>query len=160
MNIGKLLQIVNERLANVETLAYIDRNWGQLEIETHAVKFPCAITDIESVDYDNLLNLQQVATVDFTVTIAVQNFYNTSQKAPNKAKGYYIFDIIDQVNNCLFGYATPEFATFVRRGLQKVETNKDYSVYTLTYRTHSRSTNNPKTTTIKTVSIKPTYINS
>lgn len=139
MNIGYLLQIVNERISDIEALKYIDRNWGQLDLETPAVKFPCAITDIEGVEYADLLNREQVADVEFTVTIAVQNFYNTSQKAPNKAKGYDIFDIIGEVNDLLQGYATPEFATFSRRRLQKVDAEKNFSIYTLTYHTITRS---------------------
>ena len=31
MNIGYLLQIVNERISDIEALKYIDRNWGQLD---------------------------------------------------------------------------------------------------------------------------------
>ena len=139
MNIGYLLTIVNARLDSLESLKYVDRDWGQLDLETPAVKFPCAITDIEGVEYSDLLNREQVADVEFTVTIAVQNFYNTSQKAPNKAKGYDIFDIIGEVNDLLQGYATPEFATFSRRRLQKVDAEKNYSVYTLTYHTLTRS---------------------
>lgn len=154
MNIGYLLQIVNERISNIEALKYIDRNWGQLDLETPAVKFPCAITDIEGVEYSDLLNREQVADIEFTVTIAVQNFYNTSQKAPNKVKGYDIFDIIGEVNDLLQGYATPEFATFSRRRLQKVDAEKNYSVYTLTYHTLTRSR-----TEVKKIPSQPVRIN-
>ena len=139
MNIGYLLTIVNARLDSLESLKYVDRVWGQLELEPPAVKFPCALTDIQGVEYADLLNREQVADVEFTVTIAVQNFYNTSQKVPNKAKGYDIFDIIGEVNDLLQGYATPEFATFSRRRLQKVDAEKNYSIYTLTYHTLTRS---------------------
>lgn len=156
MNIGYLLQIVNERLSDIAALKYIDRNWGQLDLETPAVKFPCAISDIEAVDYSDLLNREQVADVEFTVTIAVQNFYNTSQKAPNKAKGYDIFDIIGEVNSRLQGYATPEFATFVRRRLQKVDAEKNFSIYTLTYHTLTRSRTTINTVPVQRIKITPT----
>lgn len=154
MNIGYLLTIVNARLDSLESLKYVDRNWGQLDLETPAVKFPCAITDIEGVEYSDLLNREQVADIEFTVTIAVQNFYNTSQKAPNKAKGYDIFDIIGEVNDLLQGYATPEFATFSRRRLQKVDAEKNFSIYTLTYHTLTRSR-----TEVKKIPSQPVKIN-
>jgi len=126
---------VNDRLSQIEEFKYIDRNWGQLDLETPAVKFPCAISDIEQMSYTDLLAKAQIAECEFTVTIAVQNFHNSSQKSPCKAQSNDIYNLIDAVNLHLQGYGTESLSPFRRLSLQKIETEKGYAVYQLRYST-------------------------
>ena len=45
-NIKTILLAVQQRLAErVPELAYIDKNWGQLDYEAPPVKWPCALLD-------------------------------------------------------------------------------------------------------------------
>ena len=47
-NIKTILLAVQQRLAErVPELAYIDKNWGQLDYEAPPVKWPCALLDID-----------------------------------------------------------------------------------------------------------------
>lgn len=130
-----ILQTVNLRLKEVVALNYIDRNWGQLEQGNPAVKFPCALSDIDVIQYENTLNTAQTAECEVSVTVACLNFYNTSAKAPNKAKGYDVFDLLEAIHGVLHCFGTPELSPLTRQTLEKIETGKDYSVYRLTYKT-------------------------
>ncbi|MCQ2973260.1 MAG: hypothetical protein MJ211_00455 [Bacteroidales bacterium] len=66
MQLDYIITTINDILAEITELKYIDRNWGQLELETPAVKFPCTLTDIETVNYENLLQRHQHATAEIS----------------------------------------------------------------------------------------------
>ena len=144
MKPSDITTIVNDLLSQIEEFKYIDRNWGQLELEQPAVKFPCAITDVDSIQYADLLQKAQLAECEFTITVAVQNFHSTSQKSPCKDNGNDIFVIIDKVHEILQGYSTEALTPFCRRRLQKIEAEKGYSVFQLTYSTATRTQILPK----------------
>ena len=49
-NIKTILLAVQQRLAErVPELAYIDKNWGQLDYEAPPVKWPCALLDLSLI---------------------------------------------------------------------------------------------------------------
>ena len=51
-NIKTILLAVQQRLADqVPELAYIDKNWGQLDYEAPPVKWPCALLDIDEITH-------------------------------------------------------------------------------------------------------------
>lgn len=139
MKPSDITTLVNDLLSQIEEFKYIDRNWGQLELEQPAVKFPCAITDVDSIQYADLLQKAQLAECEFTITVAVQNFHSTSQKSPCKDNGNDIFVIIDKVHEILQGYSTEALTPFCRRRLQKIEAEKGYSIYQLTYITATKT---------------------
>ncbi|MCQ2250614.1 MAG: hypothetical protein MJZ66_05840 [Bacteroidales bacterium] len=149
MKPSDITTLLGDLLSQIEEFKYIDRNWGQLELEQPAVKFPCAITDVDNIQYADLLQKAQLAECEFTITIAVQNFHNTSQKSPCKDKGHDIFDLIDKVHEILQGYSTEALTPFCRRRLQKIEAEKGYSIYQLTYITATRTQILPKYQTAK-----------
>ena len=54
-NIKTILLAVQQRLAErVPELAYIDKNWGQLDYEAPPVKWPCALLDIDEVPFSQI----------------------------------------------------------------------------------------------------------
>lgn len=130
-----IIQAIAARLADVKTLHYIDRDWGQLDEEQPAVKFPCALVDVEQIQFEDCLNTVQTAECDITITVAVLNFHNTSRCAPKKDKGYDVFDIIDDIHAALHLYGTQNLAPLVRRSIVKIDVGKDHAVYQLTYHT-------------------------
>ena len=61
-NIKTILLAVQQRLAErVPELAYIDKNWGQLDYEAPPVKWPCALLDIDEVPFSQIGGGGQIA---------------------------------------------------------------------------------------------------
>ena len=42
---------IQNRLAEIEELSYIDKDWGQLQYEQPPVQWPCALIDVANIDY-------------------------------------------------------------------------------------------------------------
>lgn len=77
-----LLLSIQERLATVPELKYIDKDWGQLRYEQPAVKYPCALIDLEQAGFSETGKGGQLADVSVTITIADQRLTPTSLYAP------------------------------------------------------------------------------
>lgn len=149
MQLDYIITTINDVLQEISKLKYIDRNWGQLELETPAVKFPCALTDVETVNYENLLQRHQHATAEISVTVAMLNYHNTSQKSTCKADGFDIFSLLETIHSKLQCLGTQYLEPLTRISLQKIEVDKNYSCYQLRYRTGFNADVQTQTTTAK-----------
>lgn len=123
---------IQERLSSVEGLQYIDKNWGQLSLEQPAVKFPCALVDIENVTY-NHREKTQFADASMSVMIAGLRLGNSSAKSNAKADSWKTLDMVRSVNDALHQWNTERFNKLIRTGLRKVECAPGYDCYELTY---------------------------
>ena len=80
-NIKTILLAVQQRLAErVPELAYIDKNWGQLDYEAPPVKWPCALLDIDEVPFSQIGGGGQIAD-GVTVEILAANLRLVSSSA-------------------------------------------------------------------------------
>ena len=65
-----LLSVQTQLGARVPELAYIDKDWGQLSYEVPSVKWPCALLDVENVNYTQEGGGRQMADTQLTITVA------------------------------------------------------------------------------------------
>ena len=69
----EIIQAIQQELAaSVPGLRYIDRDWEQLRYEQPPVKFPCALIEIKSIEYSEILNGEYDARVYGVITVADQ----------------------------------------------------------------------------------------
>ena len=121
-------------------LKYVDKDWGQLDVEKPAVGFPCAVIDIDRVDYTDLSAGWQLASGTFIVKVANQRTNPSSAHAPSAAKNnsYAALELCDDVHLALNGFNgshTPsEYAPLVRTGFQKLENGLKFECYAIIYK--------------------------
>lgn len=122
-------------------LKYVDKDWGQLDVEKPAVGFPCALIDITRVDYTDLSAGWQLASGTFTVKVANQRTNSSSAHAPSTAKNnsYAALELCDAVHLALNGFngshTQSEYAPLVRTSFYKQENGLKYECYAIIYKT-------------------------
>ncbi len=122
-------------------LKYVDKDWGQLDVEKPAVGFPCALIDITQVDYTDLSAGWQLASGTFTVKVANQRTNSSSAHAPSTAKNnsYAALELCDAVHLALNGFngshTHSEYAPLVRKSFYKQENGLKYECYAIIYKT-------------------------
>jgi hypothetical protein len=109
-----LLQDIQDRLSSqVTELQYVDENWGQLDdySPNFPVKFPCALVDCFTANYENMGNLVQQGVATIQILIADIKISNSSAKAPDgqktKSKSFYV--LMKAVYKALHGYSGHDF---------------------------------------------------
>jgi len=115
--------------------AYVDKDWGQLRYDPPAVKFPCALVDIELVGFSQLGHGHQLADVSLTVTIAHRRLVPTSTRAPGKRDGHETLELVEVAHRALQLHREAWFAPLVRTELKKVYMDNTFEVYAATYGT-------------------------
>jgi hypothetical protein len=126
---------IQEQLASISELKYIDKNWGQLTYEQPPVRFPCVLLDIHSVEYSQLGMLAQQASANIELTVAVLHEATSSHKSNRKQQAYDMMELMDTIHQTLHGWATTDFAPLIRTATQKIEASKGCQIYTMNYKT-------------------------
>ena len=105
----QLLTDIQNRLMTINTLKYVDEDWGQMDYYMpHApVKFPCALININNVQYSNAGDLLQFGLVNIVITVADIKLSNSSGKAPQlqKQAAWKVYDTIKAVVKVLHGWS-------------------------------------------------------
>ena len=112
----ELLQSLQQRIAQINGLRYIDEDWGQLDYYSPnmPVQYPCCLIDISSIDYSNLgqdlskkPHQRQLAQIQVKITLANLKLSNTSLNAPQKQKddAWLIWELLEEVHKKLHGFA-------------------------------------------------------
>lgn len=134
-----LIDSINARIeAQVAALKYIDENWGQLDYygPNMPVKWPCCLSDADTVIWRNLGNKQQEGTAVITLQVANLKLTNTSQKAPATQRNQVrrVLDIIQDIHQALHGWApVPGASLLYRKGQQRVKRDDGIQQYQLIY---------------------------
>lgn len=128
---------IQNKLSEISTLKYIDKDWGQLQYDNPPVKSPCALIDLLNIDFKQEGLGHQQAEADIIITIANINTVRSSSLAPQRTSAYAIFDVMEQVHQALqlFSGNNRQFSPLMRTNIQKIPYDKDAEVYQLTYRT-------------------------
>lgn len=131
---------IQQRLAGgVPALQYVDRNWGQLNYEQPNVKWPCALIDMEAVEYEQLSAGALTARATISVTLADQVLTRSSAEAPSPADAYGIVDVVELTCHALSGFASSEsgsaFQPLVLERMSHQYTDRSFDVYKLTFST-------------------------
>lgn len=132
--IKDILLSVQERLGElVPELAYIDKDWGQLAYEKPAVRYPCALLDIEAITYTQEGGVTQMADGAISVRIANQRLTPASYLAPNREQAYEIINLVDKVHKALHRFAPPGYSPLFRTALRKEYGDSSKECYLITY---------------------------
>ncbi|MDY3547344.1 hypothetical protein PG291_01850 [Riemerella anatipestifer] len=140
-----LLQAIQNRLAEVPELKYIDEDWGQIDYYSPnmPVQWPCCLIDIQGGQFSNLgkdlskkPKDRQNGILNIEITLANMKLSNTSFNAPNgqKNNAWEIFDWVEKVHQKLHGYAPVENATkMLRTSFGRVQRDDGVQEYKVVY---------------------------
>jgi hypothetical protein len=126
---------IQSKLSEIPDLKHIDKNWGQLLYKEPPVKFPCALLDVDNVDYTQLGMLAQTANATIGITVANYRLVNSSLHAPKKEEAYAILETIEKIHQLLHGWSNGSFQPLIRINLQKMDDAFCYEVYKVSYKT-------------------------
>lgn len=115
----QLLQNIQNRLAEIPELQYIDEDWGQIDYYSPnmPVKWPCCLIDIQSGQFSNISKDmskrprdRQNASFVVKISLANMRLTNTSYLAPKgqKDNAWAIFELVEKVHQKLHGFSPLE----------------------------------------------------
>lgn len=130
-----LLSVQTQLGEHVPELAYIDKDWGQLSYEVPSVKWPCALLDVENVNYTQEGGGRQMADTQLTITVADMRLTPASQAAPKREDAYRIIELLGKIHRSLHHFSAGDYAPLFRTNLKKIVVNSSYECYRLTYQT-------------------------
>ena len=129
-NIKTILLAVQQRLADqVPELAYIDKNWGQLDYEAPPVKWPCALLDIDEVPFSQIGGGGQIADG------ANLRLVSSSAAAPRKADAYRLIELLDKIHSALQRFTDGTFGPMFRTQIKKIAAVRAGECYKVLYQT-------------------------
>jgi len=105
----KLIADIKDRLVNkVQTLKYIDEDWGQLDYynPNQPTKWPCVLIDISQAVWANEGKLIQPGLVQVSIRVADMRISNSNIKAPEaqRINAQGIFDQMTFIHQALHGW--------------------------------------------------------
>jgi hypothetical protein len=132
----QILIAIQDQLATVGGLRYIDMDWNQLQMEQPPVQWPCALIDIERVDFTAVKAGAPRAEADITVTVANLRTRPTSLKAPNRQLGHDTLGLLADIHQALGGFdGNGRFRPLVRTHIRKIYGDKQATIHAATYHT-------------------------
>lgn len=127
---------IQNKLAEITNLRYIDKDWGQLQYENPPVQWPCALVDVTNVDYTQQGRGTQLGNALICITIGNVNPVPSSGNAPNRADSYATIDLLNEIHQKLQLLSDGStFQPLMRTNLLKAAANGSYEVYQMTYKT-------------------------
>jgi hypothetical protein len=138
-----ILQNIQNQLAQISELKYIDEDHGQLSMFQPPVKFPCCLIDITSINYRNQgivreLSPQsrQAGKISIKLTIADLKLSGSSANAPlnQKNRVWSIWELANKLHQKLHGfYPDVNCSKMLRENLQKSNRDDGVQEYFITY---------------------------
>lgn len=137
----QLLCDIQNRLLTLSLLKHVDEDWGQLDyyLPNAPVKFPCALININSVQYSNAGELMQYGLVSVVITVADVKLSNSSGKAPQlqKQAAWKVYDAIEAVVKALHGWAgSPGYSALVRTQLTRRKNDDGINLFDIVFTTN------------------------
>ncbi len=139
------LQSLQNQIASIPELKYVDEDWGQLDnySPNPPTMFPLVVIDISALNFSNIgmdkraipIN-RQMAEGRVTLTIANLKLTNTSGLAPQNQKNHswQIWDLIENVHQKVQGFnPMPNSGELIRTGLQRNVRDDGIQEYKVSY---------------------------
>lgn len=140
-----LLLNLETQLATVNTIQYIDEDWGQLDdYGPHMpVKWPCCLVDFADADYTDIgtdrtatpQNRQQASgTISFN--FANMKIGNSSKNAPinQKDQAYLLLEIIEEAHKKIHGFRPGENSgALIRKSFRRIKRDDGIQQYRVVY---------------------------
>lgn len=139
------LQNIQNKIAEINELKYVDENWGQLDdYSPHPpTQWPCALIDISNlvfadigVDRTASPQNRQTATGTVVVNLANAKLGNTSFKAPQQQKdnAWGIWELEQKIHEKLHGWKPHATSgALMRTRLQRKRRDDGIQEYEITY---------------------------
>lgn len=121
-----ILQTIQNRLAEIPELQYIDEDWGQLDYYSSnpPTKFPCALIDINSGQFSDIgkdptkrPKQRQMGIFSLKISLANLKLTNTSFKSPQSQKNsaWESLNLIESIHKKLHGFFPTDNASVLSR---------------------------------------------
>ncbi|MCD8177281.1 MAG: hypothetical protein LUE98_07610 [Tannerellaceae bacterium] len=134
--IKTILLSIQERLASeVQALGYIDKDWGQLSYTQPAVKWPCALLDVDQVRYTQEGAGRQMADISISITVAHMRTISGSFSSSRKEESYKTIELLEEIHKALQLYTNGTYSPLFRSSFRKVFVNSSAECYEITYET-------------------------
>lgn len=129
------LKAVKTALQEIKELRYTGEDWGQLDYFTQKpVKFPCALVDVEEVDYSNNAPRRQQGVAALTIRVADTRIFNGSFQSPPSETEFSTFDLLQRIANALHGLSGETFSPLVRTGVVRARRDDSVREFRLSFR--------------------------
>lgn len=138
-------------------LNYVDQDWGQMDFFPNPpVKYPCALIDIQSVEYSNNGDFIQHGVATIAVRVFDMKLSNSSNGAPQNQKNNAkkIWKLIADIHKSIHGqnFLQEGFGLPIRQQMRRTKRNdgcyQTELYYTIQF-TDAGTQSTPKTTTAK-----------
>lgn len=141
----QILINIQNQLAEITELRYIDEDWGQIDYYSPnmPVQWPCCLIDIQSGNFSNLSKDfskspkdRQKAEFSVKITLANMKLTNTSYLAPQEQKEqvWAIFELIEKIHQKLHGWRPKENCSkLLRNSFTRVMRDDGLQEYNIIY---------------------------
>jgi|WetSurMetagenome_2_1015567.scaffolds.fasta_scaffold14226_3 hypothetical protein len=133
----QLLLDVKNRLSSSSSLKHIDTDWGQLDLLTPPVSYPCALVDIVQGQFEDESEGFQIGILTLSVKIADVTLSPGSKSASlsQKDKALSIIDSISEVNWLLHGWSgSDHYGPLTRVSIMKNARQDGIREYVVSYK--------------------------
>ena len=136
----EILEAVMRRLKEqVPDLAYVSEDWGQMDYYNEAppVKFPCALISVSHIGFESETWGVRRARLPFLIRIADCPVLTGNMAAPeqHRSRALAIFDLMEQVGNCLYGFGTDAFNDIEQQEVTRYNREDAIREYAMTFTT-------------------------
>lgn len=118
---------------------YIDKDWGQLEMDQPPVGWPCILIDFEQVEIRPLNDGNEQHTATVVLTVANKRTMSSSAKAPAtaKEKSMETINMTDDIHGLVQNYAAEnaEYTPMQVVSFYKLNDLPGAEVYAMRYKT-------------------------
>ena len=133
--IKDVLIAVKTALQGVSELRYAGEDWGQIDyFRKPPVKFPCALIDVEEVDYSDDAPRYQQGDGLLTIRVADIRMVNDSFQSPPSKHEFGIFDLLQSVYKALQGLSGDTFSPLTRTKLFRARRDDSIREYRLLFK--------------------------
>jgi len=108
-----------QRLNGVEPIKYISLDWGQLNKEKPAVKWPCALLSMEDIEFTQQAEHKQLAEADIVITLEFLHTGHMSGTVERADQTLESLETIDDIHAALSGWLPTYCGYPVRTALER-----------------------------------------
>ncbi|ANQ49603.1 hypothetical protein MY04_4786 [Flammeovirga sp. MY04] len=133
----QILNSIQNKLSEIPELRYSGEDWGQLDIDNPAVKFPCALVDMDQFNFSQAGQGVQIG--EGTVQVTIADIRLQGNRPPSQMDRPSDHDnfmtLVELINSKLHGYYTDEFQPLQRISAVKLKRPDGIRSFTITYET-------------------------
>lgn len=132
--IKSIFKDILEQLSSVESLKYVSMDWGQLEKDPPAVKWPCALLTMRDCEFTQQGQHKQLAEANIVITVAYLHNAHMSAHSGMTDRGLELLECIDDIHAVLSGWHPESCGYPERTALERQEVNDaGREVWNITY---------------------------